>query len=144
MALQFNPFLGAGSGIPTAIVNSSMSTGGRQILIYPNTVSFPANAPADVESLPAGNILTYSGFTVNATAIPGTIVFSGGTGTTANATAAGTLAWAAFINTNAGATQIFITDSVVLNGNNGVFAVDDLTPSNGQTITVSIALKLTV
>ncbi len=144
MALQFNPFLAGTAGIPNTVAYSSMNGGNQRIRIYPNSVSFPANAPADVESLPSGYILEYGGFTVTDDPIPGTIVFNGATGTTATASATGTLAWAAFINSTSGATQIFITDSVVLTGNNGVFAVDDLTPTNGQTITVSIALKLTV
>ncbi len=144
MALQFNSYLVGTSGYPNTVVYGSMAAGAARIRIYPNSVSFPANAPADVESLPSGYILEYTGFTVSDDPVPGTIVFNGAPGTTANASAAGTLAWAAYMNAASGATQIFITDSVVLSGNNGIFAVDDLTPSNGQTITLSIALKLTV
>lgn len=144
MALQFNSFLGGVSGLPNSMAVSSMNSGYQRIRIYPNSVSFPANAPANIDDLPSGHILEYIGFTVNATSIPGTIVFTGATGTTANASAAGTLSWAAFMNNASGASQVFITDSVVLDGNNGIIAVDDLTPSNGQTVTVALALKLTV
>ena len=88
MALQFNSYLVGVNGIPNTVVYGSMASGNQRIRIYPNSVSFPASAPADVEGLPGGYILEYGGFTVSDDPVPGTIVFNGAPGTTANASAA--------------------------------------------------------
>ena len=143
MALQFNSFMTGATGIPNGFRGLSMA-GTPQIRVYPSTVAYPSTCPDSVASLPAGHIITYTGMTFSASATPGYIVISGATGTTANTTAAGTLSWFAFMNAASGSTQMFISDSIVLTGNNGVLVVNTLTPTNGQSVTISFAMKFTV
>lgn len=142
MSLSFNPYLLTSTGIPLAYASASMG-GSVQIRVYPSTVAFPVTCPLDVASLPAGHILTYTGMAFSATVTPGYIIINGATGTSANTTAAGTLGWMAFMNASIGATSMFITDSIVINGGNGILSVNTLTPTSGQTITISFALKFT-
>lgn len=142
MALQFNPLLLGANGLPLSLVSTVMMGTSRTIKVFPSTIPFPSVCPTNTTGLPAGHILTYTNMNFSATLTPGYIVINGATGTSAAATAAGTLSWMAYSN-GTGAVAMFLTDSIVMSGGNGVLSVNTLTPSNGQTVTISFALKFT-
>lgn len=141
MPLQFNPFIKSAGGLPYSIRANVLGT--STIRLYPSTVPFPSTAPATTAALPAGHILTFSGLTFSELLNPGSIVFATGVVATANATAAGTIGWAAVSGAAGGNVNcIMITDSVVLNGSNGIIICTSMTPASGAPVTISFNLQV--
>jgi hypothetical protein len=108
-----------------------------QIRIYPSTVAFPTAPVETGAALPAGHILSYTGMNFSITG--STIGIISGT-TTTTALAAGTAAWWAC--SNAGGISVVIGDSISLSGGGGVVVLSTLTPTSGQSVTVSLNLTL--
>lgn len=143
MALSFNPLIAGklnnARGVPWAIMINAI--GSPTIRLYPSTVAFPSTAPSVGSGLPAGYIAQYTnvGLQVSTTGL----ITSTGVNTSVNTTAAGTIAWASIVGSNA--TAVVITDSVVLNGNNGIIAVSPtLTPTSGQMLSITFSFKVNI
>ena len=136
MALQFNPFLLGPSGILAGMNANFISGANCSIRVYPDTVSFPAARINNHGSLPGGHILTFTNLTFG---ISGNfIVITAGT-TTQATTAAGTLGWFALLGSNAD--YLIISDSINTAGSGAMLSVSTLTPSNGQSVSITYSFR---
>lgn len=132
-------------------------TGGK-IYVFPSTVAMPTSPILAPASLPTGFILTYTYSGTSLKAVNGVISFAAATSPTAITTAAGTISWVAIVNTstlisnsstapnltsNQNSRAILITDSVSTPAlGSAVFTFSNLNVTNGETVSVSLSLKL--
>jgi len=136
MALQFNPWLLSPAGILAGFNAMYLSGSTQTIRIYPDTVSFPATRINNSANLPAGHIITFSNLTHG---ISGNyVVITAGT-TTQNTTAAGTFGWFAHIGSNAD--YVLVSNSINTAGNGAILSVSTLTPTNGQSVSISYSFR---
>lgn len=137
MAIQLNPY--SKTGIITAMtLVPGMFSSSASFRIFPSTVAFPSSPINTTGSTPAGHILSYSTLTYTLTG--NTITITAGT-TSANATAAGTLAWWALVGQTSGTGDI-ISDSIGLSGSGAILTVNTLTPTNGQSVSITFNFTL--
>lgn len=137
MAIQLNNF--SKTGIISALSNVPLLFGASSVIrIFPSTVPFPASPINNTGSTPAGHILSYTGLTY--AVIGNTIVVTAGT-TTANASAAGTLTWWTILAGSAGQGNI-LSNSIGLSGAGAILTTNTLTPTGGQSVTITLNLTL--
>lgn len=147
MALSFNPLLKGQvsntKGIPYSILYNSFGGSNPspiRLRLYPDTVAMPTTAPLNGSSLPAGYIAEFSSVTTSVSTSG--LISSTGVNTTVNTTGAGTIAWASYYSFSSGA-AVWITDSVVVNGENGIISVSpSLTVTSGQSVTIALSFKI--
>lgn len=134
MAIQLNTF--SKSGIMNILYAQPGTFASTYIRVFPSTVAFPST-PIDAQaSLPGGYILTLNTATNAYTLSGNTISITTGP-TAANTTAAGTLAWWAIVGTGA-----IISNSIGLSGSGAIMTVNTLTPTSGQSVTISFNFTL--
>ena len=139
MALSINNYLKQ-TATPSIMASASyMANASRIIRVWPNTEPFPSATPASFNLLPAGHMLelTSTHFTIGPSS--NSIIFTGGT-LVANTLAAGTFGWFAFGVTST-STQFFISDAVSTSGGTGVLIVSNMSPGNGDAVTVGFNLS---
>jgi hypothetical protein len=137
MALSFNTF--SKTGIITALqtgagVFASTST----LKLYPSTVAFPSSPINATGATPAGHIASYTGLTFSISG--NTIYISAGT-TSANTTAAGTFTWWA-LQSNTSGQGSWCSDSMGLSGEGKILTVNTMTPTNGQSVSITFNLTM--
>lgn len=140
MAIQLNDTTKTGiiSAIRGLQTTSSPFTTSSTLKVYPSSVSFPSVPVNTTSGFPTSNILTYTNLTYSMSG--NTIIITAGT-TSANASAAGTLAWWAILPASA-AGGVTLSDSIGLSGSGSILTVNTLTPTNGQSVTITFNLSL--
>jgi len=117
---------------------AGMFSSGATLRVFPSSVAFPSSPINTTGSTPAGHILSYTSLTYTLTG--NTITITAGT-TSANTTAAGTLAWWALVGQSSGVGDI-ISDSIGLSGSGALLTVNTLTPTNGQSVSITFNFTL--
>lgn len=141
MAIQLNNIS------KTSILPAMTSVGGAYnpfsttstLRIYPSSVPFPSIPVNSTSGFVGGHILTYTTLTYSVSG--NTISITAGS-TSANASAAGTLGWWAIL-CSAPAGGALVSDSIGLSGSGSIVTTNTLTPSNGQSVTITFNLTLT-
>lgn len=143
MALIFNNYLKGTNGIMNAFLagaGTCLNQSTTAIFLYPSTVSFPTTPVVDRAAIPGGYIWSFTLGVSGLTQANGQITL--GSTRTANTTAAGTFAWWLIYN-NVAAGGTIISDSIGVTGANAIVTVSTLTPTSGQSVTLT-AFNLTL
>lgn len=136
MTIQLNNI--SKTGIITSLSEATIFASSSTLKIYPSSVSFPSVPVNNATGFPTTNILSYGSLTYSLTG--NTISITAGT-TSANASAAGTLLWWALVPSSPSIGCI-VSDSIGLSGSGSVLIVNTMTPSNGQSVTITLNLTL--
>ena len=141
MSLSLSSF--SKTNLMSAILNANNNTGNifasnATLKIFPSSVAYPSS-PLNTAATAAGHILSYTGLTYSLSG--NTIIISAGT-TSANASAAGTLTWWAIQSSSVGTNGTLFSDSIGTSGSGSILIVNTLTPTNGQSVSITLNLTL--
>lgn len=128
MAISFNPYLRGTSGLINQLRLSVPFNGTMTLRVYAG--AFPAAPIEATASLPGSWLASFS--TLFATVEPASIQFTTGGTLTVNGSSTGTANW--FSLTSSTNSQIFISDSVGLNGDNQILTLSTLNIVSGQSV----------
>ena len=141
MSLSLSSF--SKTNLMSAILNANNNIGNifasnATLKIFPSSVAYPSS-PLNTTGAPAGHILSYTGLTYSLSG--NTIIISAGT-TSANASAAGTLTWWAIQSSSVATNGTLFSDSIGTSGSGSILIVNTLTPTNGQSVSITLNLTL--
>ena len=141
MSLSLSSF--SKTNLMSAILNANNNIGNifasnATLKIFPSSVAYPSS-PLNTAATAAGHILSYGSLTYSLSG--NTIIISAGT-TSANASAAGTLTWWAIQSSSVATNGTLFSDSIGTSGSGSILIVNTLTPTNGQSVSITLNLTL--